>query len=386
MSWETTKLGDVLTIQNGYAFDSKSFSNSDGTPLIRIRDLKNGVETKTNYNGMYDDKFLVNAGDLLIGMDGEFGCFEWKGKPSLLNQRVCRLMDFSNQLLPRFLFYGINQYLKEIESKTVFITVKHISSKQIKDIPFPIPPLPVQKQIVEKLDAAFADIDKAISATEKNIENAEALFQSSLIKIFKNPEFKYLELEKVCNIIGGGTPSKKNKSFYEGEIPWATVRDMKNDFIHNTEFKITDDAIKKSSTNLIPGGNVVIATRVGLGKVSIISCDTGINQDLKGIIPKREGLLDINFLFFWFKSISKVIIDAGTGATVQGVKLPFVKSLRIPNIDISLQRQLSSNIEQISEQKELLVSIYNQKLNHLTGLKFSLINQALSGELTKDVA
>jgi type I restriction enzyme S subunit len=95
-------------------------------------------------------------------------------------------------------------------------------------------------------------------------------------------------LGEVCNIIGGGTPSKKNDKFYIGNIPWATVRDMKTDKIRNTEFKITSKAVLNSSTNIIPKGNVIIATRVGLGKTCIIESDTAINQDLKGIIPKAS--------------------------------------------------------------------------------------------------
>lgn len=74
------------------------------------------------------------------------------------------------------------------------------------------------------------------------------------------------KLGEICNIIGGGTPSKSNASFYTGSILWATVRDMKNKVILDTEYKITQVAVKKSSTNIIPKNNVVIATRVGLGK------------------------------------------------------------------------------------------------------------------------
>ena len=141
VGWQTKKLGELLDIQNGYAFDSRAFSVAGEMPLIRIRDLKAGVNTETRYTGNYDQKYLVEAGDLLIGMDGEFGCYEWKGNHALLNQRVCRLQSFSNVLLPRFLFYGINSYLKDIENVTGFTTVKHISSKQIVDIDFPTPPL-----------------------------------------------------------------------------------------------------------------------------------------------------------------------------------------------------------------------------------------------------
>ena len=88
----------------------------------------------------------------------------------------------------------------------------------------------------------------------------------------------------VCELIGGGTPSKMNEAFYKGDIPWATVRDMREDVITQTEFKITEDAVKKSSTNIIKANNVVIATRVGLGKVCLLNQDTAINQDLRGVM------------------------------------------------------------------------------------------------------
>lgn len=137
-------------------------------------------------------------------------------------------------------------------------------------------------------------------------------------------------LGDVCNVVGGGTPSKSRSAFYSGDIPWATVRDLKQEVITSTEFKITKEAVKSSATNIIPRGNVVIATRVGLGKVCLLGQDTAINQDLRGIVPHDTTKLDIRFLFWWLKSIEGVIVAQGTGATVQGVKLPFVKSLQIP--------------------------------------------------------
>jgi type I restriction enzyme S subunit len=92
----------------------------------------------------------------------------------------------------------------------------------------------------------------------------------------------------------------------------------------------TKEAVKGSSTNIIPKGNVVIATRVGLGKVCLLCSDTAINQDLRGIIPKRPSTLSVGYLFQWLKSIAHIIEKEGTGATVQGVKLPFIKSLPMP--------------------------------------------------------
>ena len=72
-------------------------------------------------------------------------------------------------------------------------------------------------------------------------------------------------LGDLCEIVGGGTPSKDNPAFYSGKIPWATVRDMRQEVITETECRITKDAVQKSATNVIPSGSVVIATRPSFG-------------------------------------------------------------------------------------------------------------------------
>jgi type I restriction enzyme S subunit len=147
-------------------------------------------------------------------------------------------------------------------------------------------------------------------------------------------------LGDLCDVVGGGTPPKDKPAFYWGDIPWATVRDMRQDVITETEFRITKDAVKSSATNIIPSGNVVIATRVGLGKVCLVAQDTAINQDLRGIVPHSDKTLVVRYLYWWLKSIADVIVAEGTGATVQGVKLPFVKSLQIPVPPLAEQQRI----------------------------------------------
>lgn len=156
-------------------------------------------------------------------------------------------------------------------------------------------------------------------------------------------------LGDVCHLIGGGTPSKDNADFYTGNIPWATVRDMRSDVITDTEYKITESAIKNSSTNIIPSGSVIIATRVGLGKVCLLNQDTAINQDLRGIFPKDAEKLSTRFLFWWLKSVAHLIVAEGTGATVQGVKLPFVKSLQIPLPPLPEQQRIVAILDEAFE-------------------------------------
>ena len=153
-------------------------------------------------------------------------------------------------------------------------------------------------------------------------------------------------LGELCDVVGGGTPPKDRPGYYGGDIPWATVRDMRTDIITSTEHSITKEAVKASATNIIPAGNVVIATRVGLGKVCLLGQDTAVNQDLRGIVPKSSKVIDVNFLFAWFKSISEQIIAEGTGATVQGVKLPFIKGLAVPFPEMEEQRRIVTLLDE----------------------------------------
>lgn len=190
--------------------------------------------------------------------------------------------------------------------------------------------------------------------------------------------YKVVDLGSVVRIIGGGTPSKSNLNFYKGDIPWATVRDMGSDYLESTELKINEEAVRQSSTNIIPKNNVIIVTRVGLGKVSIIKQDTAINQDLRGIIANDKNELDTKYLFYWFKSISQKIIDAGRGATVHGVTLPFIRSLRLPLPNISEQRKIVSRFESLFFEIDKSIILTNKKSESLIQLKNATLKQSFN--------
>ena len=156
--WQRIELGKIVKIQNGFPLKSTAFSSEQGFPVIRIRDLKfNSIQTY--YKEEFPKEFIVNNGDLLIGMDGDFICYEWNGGKAVLNQRVCKLIPDESSILKKFLFYGINGYLEAIQNATSSVTVKHLSSIDIGKILFPLPPLNEQYRIVSKLDALFEKIE-----------------------------------------------------------------------------------------------------------------------------------------------------------------------------------------------------------------------------------
>jgi type I restriction enzyme S subunit len=170
--WVDTQIGSVANVLSGFAFRSEFFNTAQGMPLIRIRDLPRKGSTEAYYSGSYEDRYLVTKGDFLIGMDGEFHCYEWNGPPALLNQRVCRIQDFNRDLVePRFIYLAVNKYLGEIEMNTGYTTVKHISSRQILAISIPLPPLHEQARIVE----IISSMDEFINGIELTLEESRKL-------------------------------------------------------------------------------------------------------------------------------------------------------------------------------------------------------------------
>jgi len=367
--WEIKKLSDVLKIQNGYAFNSKLFTTEKGKPLIRIRDIKNGIGTETNFNGPYDKKYEVKAGDFLIGMDGEFGCYEWKGGTALLNQRVCRLQDFNNKIFSRFLFYGINKYLKAIEDVTAYITVKHISSKQIENIEIPLPPLPEQKRIVAILDEAFAAIDKAKANAQKNLQNAKELFESYLQNVFQQGNWETKTIEEVCDeIFAGGDAPKNNYSLEKNnkhQIPiYANAVKSRGLYGFTDYARVTKPcltiAARGSGT-----GHTELRNESFLPIVRLIVCISNNNQ------------ISSEFLKY---TIDNLVIQR-SGSAIPQLTVPMIKEYKIPVPTLKQQMQIIDKAEILKEQKEKLEINYQQKLNDLEELKKSILQKAFSGEL-----
>ncbi|CAO6126375.1 RMtype1_S_Csp16704I_TRD2-CR2_like domain containing protein [Candidatus Pelagibacterales bacterium] len=331
------------------------------------------------------DKKLVDGENIYLATGGKAYVQYYKGDSSYSTD--CYSIKAVKTLAEcKYLYYFLISIIDKI-NKEMFegAALKHLQKKKLLNCDLLLPQLPIQQTIVAKLDKIFAEIDKSIAAVEANLINAEILFKSYLKKIFLlyGKNFKEYSIGDVCKIIGGGTPSKSNNQFYQGNIPWATVRDMNQEIIEKTQFKITNEAVTKSSTNVILKNNVIIATRVGLGKICIIKSDTAINQDLKAVIPLDSKVLEIYYLFYWFKSIANLIIEAGRGSTVNGVKLDFIKSLKIkiPNIDI--QKNIINSINNIKYNINYIILTNNKKIIQLKLLKQSILQQAFSGKLVK---
>ncbi|HEU4272044.1 TPA: restriction endonuclease subunit S [Streptococcus pneumoniae] len=212
------KLGEVCEILSGYAFKSSQFNdNKIGLPLIRIRDVERGF-SDTYFEGTYPEEYLIKNGDLLITMDGSFILKKWEGDLALLNQRVCKIKITDKSVDEGYISWLIPKFLKEIEDKTPFVTVKHLSVAKIKDISFVLPNKLEQKLIAKKLNTISQIYDFRKIQSEKFNELVKSRFNEMFGDVILNEkEWKVSKWNEILTIRNG--KNQKQVEDADGKFP-----------------------------------------------------------------------------------------------------------------------------------------------------------------------
>lgn len=249
-----------------------------------------------------------------------------------------------------------------------------------KRIPWELPPLPEQRKIADILSTW----DKAIETTEKLLANAErqkrALMQQLLtgkrrLKGFEG-EWQQLTLgDVVKSIRGGGTPDKSCGDFWDGDIPWVSVKDLKADCLMKTEDQITETGLAASAANLFRAGTVIVATRMAVGTTAVLGRDMAINQDIKAILPGVN--LSNRYLFHFMKMAAKQLEALGTGSTVKGIVLDDLRRLPIglPNT-LDEQERIAHMLDACASDIKML----GRSVELLREQKRALMQQLLTGK------
>jgi type I restriction enzyme S subunit len=152
---------------------------------------------------------------------------------------------------------------------------------------------------------------------------------------------------EVVDFIGGGTPSRDVDHYWNGDIPWASVKDFKGPSIESTLESITHEGLSASSSALIPAGHVIMPTRMALGKAAINSIDVAINQDLKALKPTAR--IDTRYLLHAILSRANEIQSHGKGATVQGITIERLRAIQIPLPPLEEQRRIAAILDKAGQ-------------------------------------
>jgi len=391
--WLRVKVESLATVQNGYAFKSKYFNHTEGVPLIRIRDIKS-TTTENLYSGEFQDEFVVRRNDILIGMDGDFNASKWPGERGLLNQRVCRIKFDSNYYDKNFFFYCLQPYLNAIHQETSAVTVKHLSSKTIKSILLPLPPLPEQRAIVAKIEELFSSLDNGIANLKKAQEQLKVYrltLLSDSLKSDKSIEIRYF----VDDLSQGWSPKCLNQ-VSEDEKEWAVIKTsavQPNSFIEH-ENKILPDSLEPREQHEIKENDILITragprVRVGVTclvpkvRRRLINCDKvyRIKVDKEKISPQF-----FVYLLNAPEQLHKVeMIKSGSSDSGLNLTQTRFLSLEVPFHDIQDQSRIVQEIESRLSVCDKVEESIVVSLKKAEALKQSILKKAFDGALLSEV-
>ena len=244
----------------------------------------------------------------------------------------------------------------------------------LKDFEFPLPPLDEQKRIAEILWAADEALEKWTEAYRQS-ESALSSTRSQILQELSQTE-ECVSLKDVGRWVSGGTPSRSRSDFWNGDFPWVSPKDMKQDVISDSEEKLTDTALNGRVT-ILPSESILIVVRgmilAHTFPVAVTGREVTFNQDMKGIIPNSE--FSAGFVFHWFKDNSARILQATEESThgtkrlatdvLYGMQIPkpsSEKQEKAVAVFEAFRTKLAEIAEHIASSQHMLRSLRNAKV------------------------
>lgn len=176
-------------------------------------------------------------------------------------------------------------------------------------------------------------------------------------------------------IVGGGTPSRSNEKYWNGEIPWVTVKDFATFNPRAAQETITREGLKSSASNLIPSETLITSTRMALGKAVIYEVDVSINQDLKALFPKKN--VCTKFLYYWFENNAAIIDELGSGSTVKGISLGDLKAISFLLSSLEEQTAIATILSDMDNELATL----EMRCDKARQLKQGMMQELLTGRI-----
>ena len=170
-------------------------------------------------------------------------------------------------------------------------------------------------------------------------------------------KWKIEKLENISKIQAGGTPSRTKSEYWNGNIPWLKISNLKSKFTDKATEFITEEGLKNSSTKLFEENTILYTIFATLGEVSILKIKATTNQAIAGITITNSNV-SLEYIYYYLKSIKEKVINEGRGVAQNNINLSILRNIEIPIPPLQQQEKivkvldLSSNL--IEKQKELL--------------------------------
>ena len=332
VEWKT--LGEVAEIGTGNSNRQDETENGSYPFYVRSKN----VLRSSNYQ--FDETAIIIPGEGGIG-----DIFHYAEGKYALHQRAYRIkVNTGNELVPKFLFYYMTNAFKPfILARCVGATATSIRKPMLAVFPIPLPPLRVQSRIVEILDK-FTQLEAELEAELEARNKQYDFYRNRLLDFAHRDDFdgkvEWKTLGEICEkVCSGGTPLTSHSKYYEGNIPWLRTQDIDWQEIHDTEIKITEEAIANSSAKLIPENCVIVAmygataAKACINKIPLTTNQACCNLQID------EKQAHYKYAYYWICNEYERLRAQGEGSQ-SNLNAKKIKSYPIPLPPLSEQRRI----------------------------------------------
>ena len=393
--------------------------------MLRTPNIKGGKISLNDCRFVEEDTYekwtrraKVVRDDVLLTREapmGEVGIVDFDDTV-FLGQRIMQYRVDRSQLDPHFLLYSFlsndlqHQFNMHEGSGSV---VSHIRVPDCSKFELNLPPLTIQKEIagvLKKLDRKitvnqqtnqtleqmaqaifkswFVDFDPVKAKMngeqpEGMDETTASLFPEKLVEseLGMIPEgWEVSALSELIKLTGGGTPKRSEETYWNGDIPWFSVKDVpsgSNVFVVDTDEKITELGLSKSSTKLLPKGTTIITARGTVGKLALVGTDMCMNQSCYGIRGKEVGDY---YNYFNLKQAVSTLQQNTHGAVFDTITTKTFDTYSLAFGGVELANKFDALIAPLLQKIEANV---RQNIE-LSALRDTLLPKLLSGEIVLD--
>ena len=349
IEWKKVTLDQMGIISRGRSKhrprnDARLFGGS--YPFIQTGDIGSAGLYVTEYSQTYNEEGLAQSklwekDTLCITIAANIADTALLAFPACFPDSIMGFTPYKNIANVKFVKYCFDVLQKDCQQISQGTAQDNLSWKKLSTILFPCPPIEIQNKIatiLSRYDSLIENYQKQIKLLE---ESAQRLYKEWFINLrFPGHEntkivdgvpegWEKKKLGDVSKTTSGGTPSRTNNSFYSGSIMWAKTKELCDGFIFNTEEKITEEAIKKSSAKIVPAGSILMAMYgATIGKLGIATKDLTCNQACCVFLISEDNPLRW-YIFNWLLQNRNFLISQGKGAAQPNLSQDMIKGFEL---------------------------------------------------------
>lgn len=391
MIHEVKKLNTVASVGAGnsapqdeklFFEGTNNFYRTSDVGKIKVGEISNSAD-KLNGLGIKGLK-LFKAGTILFPKSGASTFLNHRvmiAKDGYVSSHLATIKANNEFLLDKYLLF----FLQTVDAKNLVADSGYPSLKTsvIGEIEIPIPPLEIQQKIVDRLDAAFFEIEKSIAIAKDNLLNVSTIYKKYSNEIFltDSPEYIKTNLKDVTEVITCGVA--KRPTYVDEGVPFLSARNVKNGKMKWDRYEfITEAAHHVLSKHNKPRIGDILYSRVGagFGDAAIIDRDIEFSIFVSLTLLKVKPVLLNTFLCHYLNSplIKKLAGENITGTGVGNLNVGAVRQFPINLPPLNKQKEIVIKLDSLRDEADKLEEIYKEKINKLVSLKEAFLTESFS--------